>query len=197
MGTFCWRFRSGKLLPNIPFCPYSRRILACCRIRDQQSLRPAFVLDVLPWCSLLLLFEGTEVTIRRPRTEFPTDQNYKVFQPVFITSVGKLHNHDEEEQKMMDGRLRFFNFSKTLPAHMRRKLEPCASCFATLMILLTEPPAQVLQISTGACPDSTSCCSSSQGSSSSQSSRTLPYCGDCGLLSSSSNFCTATGRKHC
>lgn len=155
--------------------------------------------DVLSWGSLLLLFEGTEVTIRRPRTEFPTDRNYKVSQPVFITSVGKLHHNDEEEQKMMDGRFRFFHFSKTLPAQLRRKVEPCASCFANIMISLTKHAAPALQIPAGGCPNSPSASSSSQSSSSSssQSSNALPYCGDCGFLRSSSNFCTATGRKHC
>jgi hypothetical protein len=153
--------------------------------------------DVLPWGSLLLLFEGTEVTIRRPRTEFPTDQNYKVSQAVFITSVGKLHHNVDEEQKMMDGRFRFFHFAKTLPAQLRRKVEPCAVCFATLIISLAEPPTPALQLSSRSCPNSPSSSSASQNSSSSQSSAGLPYCGDCGLLRSSSNFCTATGQKHC
>jgi hypothetical protein len=136
--------------------------------------------DVIPWNSLLLLFEGTQVNIRRPRTEFIGDLDYDVVQPVFITSSSRLHHHDIEERKMMDGRFQFFQFSKTVPSQQRRKISPCGQCFASLWISLCTPHPEAPQIS-----------SQEIGSSSK-----TPFCGTCGLLRLSSPFCTSDGRKH-
>ena len=161
--------------------------------------------DVLPWGSLLLLFEGTQITIRRPRNEFTCDLDFTVTQPVFISSVAKLVHHEPDEQKMMDGRFRFFHFYKTLPSSLRRKVPPCAFCFASLWVTLTKPPClgPLLSFSSQGSPrGSMGVGECSQGGSSSDSAFTrsvssdLQFCGHCGLALSSSPYCRATGEKH-
>ena len=162
--------------------------------------------DVLSWGSLLLLFEGTEITIRRPRTEYLGDVDYKVRQPVFVTSAAPMTHPGEEEQKMMDVRFHFIHFGKTVPSKQVRKVPPCGACFASLWLSFSTPPLNVPQLcSENSCGANTSHCQPSQGASSSNpelprsdssSSTVLLYCGDCGLTLSSSPFCRATGQRH-
>jgi hypothetical protein len=174
---------------------------------------------VLSWNGLLLLFEGTEITIRRPRNEFPQgDLDYKVCQPAFITSSGRPSHFDPFDHEMMNRRFRFFKFGETLPVKRVRKLEPCAACFASLFLSLATAPQDASGITNGKAPDmeaSQGCsskgpfCSSSDlprtastsSASSSSSSgcsapRSLPFCGNCGLALSSSTYCGATGLPH-
>jgi hypothetical protein len=152
--------------------------------------------DQMPWSTLLLLFEGTQISIRRPRTECLTDLAYTVTQPVFVSSAAKLVHPNEDEQKMMDGRFRFFEFRKTLPLSVRRKVKPCAACFASLFLSLTDPPQHAPQIMPPFDPASSSSPSDSENSPSQSSSSNRPFCGDCGLNCSSSKFCTVTGKSH-
>ena len=174
--------------------------------------------DVLPWTSLLLVFEGTAVTIRRPRTEFQGDLDFNVSQPVFITSAAPLCHPVPLEQSMMDRRFRFFHFGESVPPKQVVKAPPCAACFASLVVSLTAPPPNTIKVSftegfrdTTCCfgdphPSQSSSCSSSSSSSCSSSScchpsisstkQPLPFCGDCGMAVSSSQFCGVSGKKH-
>jgi len=162
--------------------------------------------DVLPWASLLLLFEGTEVSIRRPRTEFQSDLDYKVSQPVFLTSVAPLRNYDSEEQAMMNRRFIFFHFEKTVPTKQMRKIPPCGPCFGSLWLSLTTPnPDAPLLCSEEGQAGGSSQVTLSQGVASSEAelprsasscSSGLPFCGECGLPLSSSPYCRANGSKH-
>ena len=162
--------------------------------------------DMLPWASLLLLFEGTEITIRRPRTEFMGDLDYKVTQPVFLTSKGQLEHGDPEEEAMMARRFEYFCFAKTVPPNRVRKIAPCSSCFASMCLPFTESPLRVpaLTGNKGYYAEGSDA-SPSQGSSSSDTDlprassgcgSELLYCENCGQASSSSPFCRATGRSH-
>lgn len=162
--------------------------------------------DVLPWSSLLLVFEGTEVSIRRPRTEFQGDLDFKVVQPVFVTSVAPLFHHDPEEQGMMNRRFIFFHFEKTVPAKQERKIPPCGSCFASMCLSFCSPPHHAPQLSVDPVPDvdasenrssqSPSAADSELPRSASASSSQLSFCGDCGLPLLSSTYCRQTGKKH-
>ena len=147
---------------------------------------------VLPWNTLLLLFEGTEITLRRPRTEYAADKDYTVTQPAFLTSAGKLVHPSGDEQMMMDGRFRFFHFAKPVPQGNVKKVPPCTSCFASVWLDLTRPCGDDPQVAAGGSSSS----SSSSSSPSSSSSSALPFCGDCGQLLSSSIHCRRTGRLH-
>lgn len=171
---------------------------------------------VIPWNHLLTLFEGTAVTIRRPRNDFQGDLDYKVCQPVFLTSGSRLSHYDPNEVAMMDRRFRFFSFEQSLPLKMVRKLEPCAACFASLFLSFSAPPQDVPQLghgdgpnveasqasssqetaSSGAeLPRSASTSSASSSSSCSSSGKGL-FCVNCGLLLTSSRFCGTTGHPH-
>ena len=171
---------------------------------------------ILPWDTLLRVFEGTEVTIRRPRTDHPGDLDYKVCQPIFLTSSGQLTHHIKGEQDQMDRRLRYFYFQKSLPAKMVRKLELCAACFGSLLLYLTRPardgPCLALghvfgsekahclsQEGSSTEPEfcrSDSACSGSSSSSSSSSSSEMPFCINCGHALTSSPYCGRTGKPH-
>lgn len=156
--------------------------------------------EVIPWASLLLVFEGTAVTIRRPRTTFQSDYDFKVKQPVFITSAAVLAHQDKREDDMMKRRFRFFHFSKTIPASQVRKLPPCGHCFASLLLSLTAPPSHAPELTpvnskdAGGSQDSSS--DSGLPRSASSSSTDFPYCRQCGLATASSPFCGATGERH-
>jgi hypothetical protein len=173
--------------------------------------------DVLPWSSLLLIFEGTVITVRRPRTEFQGDKDVKVSQPVFISSVEPLSHPHSKEREMMEGRFKFFHFTKTLPSGQVRKVPPCPSCFASFVIAFSTPPQSVPQLSFGSqrdagggyfeasqgsssghseFPRTSSSASSSYGSSTEKGVSNGPYCEDCGTLLSSKKFCKATGKPH-
>ena len=145
---------------------------------------------VLPWNTLLLLFEGTEITIRRPRTEYAGDKDFTVTQPAFITSAAKLvHPEGGDEQLMMEARFNFFHFRRPVPPGSVRKVPPCASCFASLWLAYSKPA--------GGDPELAAAGGSSSSSSAGSSSATkFPFCGDCGLLLSSSLHCRRTGRLH-
>ncbi len=155
--------------------------------------------EVIPWANVLLLFEGTEVTIRRPRTEFLGDQDFKVCQPVFITSGAPLYHPDPQEMAMMERRFKFFRFAKTLPASQVRKVPPCGHCFASLWLAVAAPPPQVPLVVASELPSSQNSSSGDSGlpRSASASSTELPFCEHCGFALLSSPFCRATGRRHC
>lgn len=157
--------------------------------------------DVLSWSNLLLIFEGTDITIRRPRNEFQGDLDFKVIQPVFITSLEALRHYNPEEKEMMDRRFAFLHFAKTLPATKVRKAPPCASCFASLCLPNSAPAnAHELCLNWNGpnIPQSQSSSSSDSDlpRSASSSSTELQFCGSCGLSNSSSPYCRATGSKH-
>ena len=140
--------------------------------------------DMLSWGNLLLHFEGTQITIRRPRTEFLGDIDFTVTQPVFITSAAKLTHRIDTEQNMMDCRFQFFHFSVAVPKPQARKIPPCGPCFASLWLSFSTTTESSFDLPR---------CTSSYSSSSSSS---MAYCGNCSLLRTSFAFCPANGNKH-
>ena len=100
-----------------------------------------FCREVITWKDLLLLLEGETVKLPAPKNHFATDVVISSDVPIFATSKAPIvfkgrHNvEDECETEMMNSRWRMIRFKHEFEEKDQKKLEPCGSCFAKLVLM--------------------------------------------------------------
>jgi len=95
--------------------------------------------QLIPWHDLLLLLEGELVHLPAPKTHFSQDIQLVKDTPVFCTSKRPLiyiknSVMDERETDMMNVRWKIFEFKQPIPEDRQRRLQPCSTCFAKLIL---------------------------------------------------------------
>ncbi|CAE8704307.1 unnamed protein product [Polarella glacialis] len=101
--------------------------------------------NILSYNLQLLWFEGKSFVIARPQNNFTGHLRYAKDDPIFITTVeADIHalkrGLGQGDVEMMLKRLRIFSFHYKIPRDEILSLEPCAACFAKLLL---RPPLPV------------------------------------------------------
>ena len=97
--------------------------------------------EVITWNDLLLLLEGETVKLPAPKNHFATDVVISSDVPIFATSKapivfkGPYNVEDKRETEMMNSRWRMIRFKHVFEEKDQKKLEPCGSCFANLVVV--------------------------------------------------------------
>lgn len=100
-----------------------------------------FSKDVIAWKDLLLLLEGETVKLPAPKNHFSKDVVIDTDVPIFATSKspitykGPFNAEDERETDMMNSRWRIIKFKHVFEEKEQRKIKPCGSCFAKLVLM--------------------------------------------------------------
>ena len=100
-----------------------------------------FSKDVIAWKDLLLLLEGETVKLPAPKNHFAKDVVIDSDVPIFATSKspitykGPFNVEDERETDMMNNRWRIIKFKHVFEEKDQRKVKPCGSCFAKLVLM--------------------------------------------------------------
>ena len=100
-----------------------------------------FSKEVITWKDLLLLLEGETVKLPAPKNHFANDVVISSAVPIFATSKapivykGPYNVEDERETEMMNSRWRMIRFKHVFEEKDQKKVEPCGSCFARLVLL--------------------------------------------------------------
>ena len=100
-----------------------------------------FCKDVITWKDLLLLLEGETVKLPAPKNHFATDVVISSDVPIFATSKapivfkGPYNVEDECETEMMNSRWKMIRFKHAFEEKDQKKVEPCGSCFARLVLM--------------------------------------------------------------
>ncbi|CAB4020514.1 Hypothetical predicted protein [Paramuricea clavata] len=100
-----------------------------------------FSKEVITWKDLLLLLEGETVKLPAPKNHFANDVVISSDVPIFATSKapivykGPYNVEDERETEMMNSRWRMIRFKHAFEEKDQKKVEPCGSCFARLVLL--------------------------------------------------------------
>ena len=94
--------------------------------------------DCISWSNLLLLLEGDTVKLPAPKNHFAEDILIQTDVPIFLTCRGKitLPGDSEEvsqENKMMEVRFKYFNFTHQFEEKDQKDVPPCGKCFGRLM----------------------------------------------------------------
>jgi hypothetical protein len=101
-----------------------------------------FCKDVITWKDLLLLLEGETVKLPAPKNHFATDVVISSDVPIFATSKapivfkGPYNVEDECETEMMNSRWKMIRFKHAFEEKDQKKVEPCGSCFARLVLMV-------------------------------------------------------------
>ena len=99
--------------------------------------------EVIPWDDFLRLLAGERVWFERPKNQFATniyiDEDNTI--PVFGTGMtnyqwmGAYQATNQQENAQMDCRIKYFQFTYSIPAHkIIRRVPPCPSCFAKFIL---------------------------------------------------------------
>ncbi len=96
--------------------------------------------DCISWKDLLLLLEGETVQLPAPKNHFAKDVIIKSDVPIFATSKspirfrGPYNMEDERETEMMNSRWRKIEFRHVFEEKDQKRVKPCGSCFAKLVL---------------------------------------------------------------
>ena len=129
----------GKLLDNPANDKYAWVGAEKAEVILLQDFR--FSKDVIAWKDLLLLLEGETVKLPSPKNHFAKDVVIDSDVPIFatnkspITYKGPFNVEDERETDMMNSRWRIIKFKHVFEEKDQRKVKPCGSCFAKLILM--------------------------------------------------------------
>lgn len=95
--------------------------------------------QIIAWHDLLLMLEGQLVHLAAPKSHYAKDIVFDKDTPIFSTSKHQFVYVkggivDQTETEMMAVRWQMFNFNKPIPKEEQKELEPCAACFARLIL---------------------------------------------------------------
>ena len=95
--------------------------------------------SLTPWCELLQVLEGDTVHFPAPKNVMNKDIILDKDTPFFATSDAPLvlckgGSVDWVNTEMMQVRWRTFELHRQIPQDQQRKINPCNSCFATLIL---------------------------------------------------------------
>jgi len=97
--------------------------------------------ELIQWNEMLLLLEGHTVHLPAPKNHFASDVCIDEDTPIFATSksaikyIGRYNSTDEQENEMMAVRWHTFQFTKQISVDEQKDVEPCAKCFAKLLLI--------------------------------------------------------------
>ncbi len=97
--------------------------------------------ELIEWKSFLLLLEGDMVNLPAPKNHFSTDVCISEDMPIFATSKsiikykGSYNSQDQAEDDMMASRWKVFTFFHSIPENEQKDVDPCAKCFAKLVLM--------------------------------------------------------------
>lgn len=96
------------------------------------------------WKDMLLWFEGVPFRIARPKNTYKCDLQYTPTQPVFLVGGAGFANPNKRELQMMENRVTYIYFTRSIPESQQVEVEACVHCFAKFLLLpLPDPePAQ-------------------------------------------------------
>ena len=94
---------------------------------------------IIPWAHLLNLLEGEPIQVSVPKTHYAENPYSIKDTPIFATSKSRTRKHvpgliDEVETEMMESRWNVFVFRLQFTADTIVDVQPCARCFATLVL---------------------------------------------------------------
>lgn len=95
--------------------------------------------QIIQWHDLLLMFEGQTVHLPAPKSHFSKDLEFNNDTPIFCTTK---HDFvyvkggviDGMETEMMAVRWKAFQFQRQIPQNEQLSIQPCARCFAELIL---------------------------------------------------------------
>ena len=95
--------------------------------------------QIIAWHDLLLMLEGQLVHLPAPKSHYAKDIVFDKDTPIFSTSKHQFVYVkggivDQTETEMMAVRWQMFNFNKPIPKEEQKEIEPCAACFARLIL---------------------------------------------------------------
>ena len=95
--------------------------------------------QIIAWHDHLLMLEGQLVHLPAPKSHYAKDIVFDKDTPIFSTSKHQFVYVkggivDQTETEMMAVRWQMFNFNKPIPKEEQKEIEPCAACFARLIL---------------------------------------------------------------
>ena len=94
---------------------------------------------IIPWPDLLNLLEGEPVQVPVPKTHYVENPYWRKRTPIFATSKSRIRKcelgqTDEVETEVMESRWNFSVFRQQFTADTIVNIQPCARCFAKLVL---------------------------------------------------------------
>ena len=94
---------------------------------------------IIPWPDLLNLLEGEPIQAPVPKTHYAENPYWRKCAPIFATWKSRIRKYergqiDEVETEVMESRWNVFVFRQQFTADTIADIQPCARCFATLVL---------------------------------------------------------------